>query len=119
MDAARSLARKFGCAVSVSGETDFVTDGARLCFITGGSALMPRVTGMGCSASALVGAFAGSHGGDSMLALIAAMSVMAAAGTEAAKKADGPGTFLPLFLDSLYAMDGALLERGVGIHWDG
>ena len=120
VDAARNLARKFGCAVSVSGEIDLVTDGERLCFITGGSALMPRVTGMGCSASALVGAFAGSCGtGDPMLPLIAGMCVIAAAGTEAAKKAGGPGSFLPLFLDALYAMDGAMLEKGAAIHWDG
>ncbi|MDL2209700.1 hydroxyethylthiazole kinase, partial [Desulfovibrio sp. OttesenSCG-928-O18] len=117
IEAAKSLAFEFGCAVSVSGETDLVTDGRTLCFINGGSALMPRVTGMGCSASALVGAFAGVCGEKgSMLPLVAAMSVMAAAGTEAARTAGGPGTFLPLFLDNLHAMDFAMLERGVAIH---
>ena len=116
VDAARSLALHFGCAVNVSGETDIVTDGHSLCFIHGGSALMPRVTGMGCSASALGGAFAGICGeGKGMQALVAAMSVMAAAGTAAARKAGGPGTFLPLFLDSLYTMDMPMLEAGAVI----
>jgi hydroxyethylthiazole kinase len=116
VDAARNLALTFGCAVSVSGGTDLVTDGHSLCFIDGGSALMPRVTGLGCSASALAGAFAGIRkGGRGMLPLVAAMSVMAAAGTAAARKAGGPGTFLPLFLDNLHAMDMAMLEAGAAI----
>ena len=114
--AAKRLALDFGCTVSVSGETDFVTDGHRLFFIRGGSPLMPRVTGMGCSASALAGAFAGSRDdGDSVLALVATMCVMAAAGTEAARTAGGPGTFLPLFLDCLHAMDLAMLEKGASV----
>ncbi|SBW10425.1 Hydroxyethylthiazole kinase [uncultured delta proteobacterium] len=118
VEAAKSLARQFGCAVSVSGETDLVTDGERLCFIHGGDAIMPRVTGMGCSASALAGAFAGVCNGDRMLALIAAMSVMAAAGFAAARKAAGPGSFRPLFLDALYAMDQAMLEKGAVISYE-
>lgn len=114
--AAGELALRYGCAVSVSGETDIVTDGRSHCLIRGGSALMPRITGMGCSASALAGAFAGADaGGTGMLPLVAAMAVMAAAGTEAAANAAGPGTFLPLFMDGLYAMDAAMLERGAVI----
>lgn len=117
--AARSLALEYGCTVSVSGETDLVTDGRAVCRITGGSPLMPRVTGMGCSASALAGAFAGVCAGEApMLPLVAAMSVMAAAGTEAARNATGPGGFLPRFLDSLYAMDAAMLDRDAAIRFE-
>ena len=115
VDAAKDLALRYGCTVSVSGEADLVTDGVRQCFIHGGSALMPRVTGMGCSASAIAGAFAGTCDKNYMLALIAAMSVMAAAGSDAAERSTGPGTFLPVFFDNLYAMDLALLEKGVSI----
>lgn len=116
LDAARNLALRFGCTVSVSGETDLVTDGRRTCFTHGGSELMPRVTGLGCSASAIAGAFAGSsQARDDMLTLAATMCVMAAAGTEAARHAGGPGTFLPLFLDNLHAMDLVMLEKGTAI----
>jgi len=113
-EAAALLARTYGCSVSVSGETDLITDGRITCRVRGGSPLMPRITGMGCSASALAGAFAAVCP-DHTLALVATMSVMAAAGTEAAPKSKGPGTFLPHFLDALHAMDLAMLERGVGI----
>ncbi len=115
--AAVELAARYGCTVCVSGETDLITDGSSLCRIEGGNALMPRITGMGCTASALAGAFAGAAGnGAGMLPLAAAMSVMAAAGTEAALRAGGPGTFLPLFLDALYGLDPDMLERGAVVH---
>lgn len=118
LDAAKRLAFRFGCMVCVSGETDLITDGKNFCFIRGGSALMPRITGMGCSASALAGAFAGiCEEKPSALPLSAAMSVMAAAGSRAAKQAKGPGTFLPFFLDSLYHMDLSMLEKGASIHY--
>lgn len=116
LKAAETLALRFNCAVSVSGETDIVTDGRNCCFIRGGSAIMPRITGMGCSASALAGAFAAvckERGG--MLPLVSAMTVMAAAGTRAATKAHGPGSFLPHFLDSLYNLNEAGLEKGASI----
>lgn len=115
LKAAETLALRFGCTVSVSGETDIVTDGRARCFIQGGSTIMPRITGMGCSASALAGAFAAVCKGGGMLPLVAAMTVMAAAGSEAAARAHGPGSFLPLFLDSLYSLDEAALERGAVI----
>ena len=115
-EAAGQLALTFGCTVSVSGEVDLVTDGRSICRIRGGSPIMPRVTGMGCSASALAGAFSTVCAQQNhMLSLVATMSVMAAAGTEAALASRGPGTFLPHFLDALYAMDLAMLERGATI----
>ena len=58
LDAAHELARRFGCVVSVSGERDLITDGSADLVVEGGSPLMPLVTGMGCSASAVTGAYA-------------------------------------------------------------
>ena len=115
VDAAKALAARYACTVSVSGEADLVTDGKRLCFIHGGSAIMPRVTGMGCSASAIAGAFAAVCGAERMLPLIATMCVMAAAGADAARRTKGPGTFLPAFLDNLYCMDMTMLEKDAAI----
>jgi len=117
VDAAKTLAIRYACTVSVSGEADLVTDGKRLCFIHGGSAIMPRVTGMGCSASAIAGAFAATGGTDRMLPLIAAMCVMAAAGADAARRTKGPGTFLPVLLDNLYLMDLPMLEKGAAVSY--
>lgn len=103
VDSARFLAERFGCVVSISGERDFITDGERVLAVEGGSPLMPLVTGMGCSASAVTGAYAACA--EPLAAAAAAMAVFASAGACAARKASGPGTFLPHFLDALYEVD--------------
>lgn len=104
LDSARALARRFRCVVSVSGETDVVTDGENVLVVEGGSPLMPLVTGMGCSASAVTGAYAAACE-NRLVAAAAAMAVMASAGEKAGRTAKGPGSFLPAFLDELYLLD--------------
>ena len=100
---ARLLAERFGCVVSISGERDFVTDGETVLVVEGGSPLMPLVTGMGCSAAAVTGAYAACA--EPLTAAAAAMAVFASAGEKSGRLAKGPGTFLPHFLDELYAVD--------------
>ena len=103
VDSARFLASRFSCVVSISGKHDFITDGQTVLMVEGGSPLMPLVTGMGCSASAVTGAYAACAA--PLVAAAASMAVFASAGEKAAAKAAGPGTFLPHFLDELYAVD--------------
>lgn len=103
LDSAHALAARFGCTVSVSGVRDLVTDGKTDLVVEGGSPLMPLVTGMGCSASAITGAYAACT--NSLTAAAAAMAVMASAGEKAGACAKGPGSFLPAFLDELYLLD--------------
>ena len=55
---ARQLSERHGCVVCVSGETDYIIDKRRTAMIKNGHAMMPKVTGLGCTASALCGAFA-------------------------------------------------------------
>lgn len=55
--AAAELAQRYNAVVAVSGIEDLVTDGVQLFIVHGGDRLMTRVTGMGCSATALVAAF--------------------------------------------------------------
>ena len=111
VDSALLLAERFACVVSISGERDFITDGERTLMVEGGSALMPLVTGMGCSASAVTGAYAACA--DPLTAAAAAMAVFASAGEKAGKIAKGPGTFLPHFLDELYGVDAEDAARRV------
>src|SRR5690606_3822117 len=57
LDAARQLQHRFGAVVAVTGATDYVVaDGATI-RIDNGHPLMARVTGLGCTATALCGAF--------------------------------------------------------------
>src|SRR5690606_40989031 len=44
------------CVVAVTGATDYVTDGTRVVSVTSGHPMMAKVTALGCTASALIGA---------------------------------------------------------------
>ncbi len=110
VDAARCLAESFGCAVCVSGPTDYVVSPGGAWMILNGHPLMPRVTGLGCTATALCGAFAAVQP-DRLRATVAAMAVMGIAGEIAAARSQGPGSMQVNFLDALYSLDGGEVRR--------
>jgi hydroxyethylthiazole kinase len=97
------LSNAYGCAVSISGEVDIIVRGADVIRVSNGHPLMPKVTGLGCTASAVTGAFAAVNP-DSLLAAAEAMAVMGIAGEMAAEKSEGPGSFQMRFLDALHAI---------------
>lgn len=103
LDVALSLARQFRCVVSMSGATDLVVDGERVLRIHNGSPLMTRVTGLGCTASALTGAFLAVNP-DPLQAAAHAMAVMGVAGEIAAGLSAGPGSLQVAFLDVLHSL---------------
>ncbi len=101
--AARTLSMKHACAVVVSGETDLVTESGAKVRVLGGSALMPRVTGLGCTATAICAAFAAVNKNPLEAALHASIT-MKIAGEMAEAKASGPGTLQLHLYDALYNM---------------
>lgn len=102
-DAAYELSKQYGCAVSISGEIDVITNGNETIKIANGHPLMPRVTGLGCTASALTGAFVAVNS-SAVHAAAHAMAVMGIAGEIAAEKSTGPGTLQLHFYDALYQL---------------
>lgn len=105
---AAALALATGCTVAVTGEVDVVTDGRRTLLIEGGHPLMGRVTGLGCTATALVAACAAVEQ-DPVLATAAGLAALGAAGKAAAEVARGPGSLQVALLDMLYSLDRAVL----------
>jgi hydroxyethylthiazole kinase len=103
LEAARMLVGRFGSVVSVSGPIDHIVGTAALLRVANGDPLMPRVTGLGCTASALTAAFAAVNPSP-FLAAVHAMAVMGIAGEMAAEGASGPASFQVRFLDALYAL---------------
>ena len=101
LEAAKRLAIQSGAVVVISGETDYITDGHVVHTVEGGSPIMTSVTGMGCTATALTGAFAAVCE-DAMTAAVAAMAVMSEVGERAAAQARGNGSMQMHFLDELY-----------------
>lgn len=98
---ASQLAQELGCTVSVSGETDVITNGTDTMRCANGHAWMPKVTGLGCTASALTGAFLAVND-DPLTAAAHAMAVMGICGEIAAAKSAGPGTLQLHFYDALF-----------------
>ena len=107
LPAARELAQRSGAVVAVTGAVDYVTDGQRDWAIEGGSPLMTRVVGTGCALSAVVAAFCALPG-DRLDNAATACRVMSHCGGLAARKAGGPGSFTPAFLDALYQLRGGM-----------
>lgn len=101
---ARRLAGQYGCVVSMSGAIDVIVCRDATVRVANGHPIMPRVTGLGCAASALTGAFAAVNP-SAYEAAVHAMIVMGIAGEIAGERAAGPGTFWVQFLDALYALE--------------
>jgi hydroxyethylthiazole kinase len=101
LDDARELSRSAGCVVSVSGSTDLIVQGDTVSRIANGHPMMAKVTGMGCTASAITAAFAAVNPSPFHAAAYA-MAVMGIAGEMAAEHSAGPGSFQLNFLDALY-----------------
>lgn len=106
---ATALAKETGATVVVSGAVDVVTDGERLERIPYGHPLMGRVTGMGCTATAILGAFA-TVIPDMFLAASCGMAVMGIAGEIAGKTARGTGSMQMEFLDALTRLSDADID---------
>ena len=101
VESAKQLAELTGSVVVISGATDYITDGTRVETVSNGSCLMTRVTAMGCTASSMIGAFAGINP-DPFEAALHGMVVMGVCGEHAVAKKAAPGSLMINFLDELY-----------------
>ena len=113
-DAAIVLARELDTTLAITGEVDLVTDGARIYMVYNGHELMGYVTGTGCTATALIGAFLAVDK-DSVDAATTALAYFGLAGEKGAESAKAPGSFQVALLDALFAIDGEALEKGARI----
>jgi hydroxyethylthiazole kinase len=97
------LSQELGVPVAITGAVDFITDGHRVVRVANGHPLMGRVTGTGCGATAIIGAFAGLDA-DPVSAGATALAYYGLAGETAAAGAAGPGSFMIRFIDALHAL---------------
>ncbi len=109
LEEARELSISRQCVISVSGPTDLIVARDSLIRISNGHPMMPRITGLGCTATALTGAFAAVNPSP-FQAAAHAMAVMGIAGEMAAEHAVGPGSFQMHFLDALYLLQKSDVE---------
>ncbi|WP_185113877.1 hydroxyethylthiazole kinase [Chryseobacterium indologenes] len=98
---AQFLAEQYHTTVCISGETDIILNGKQEVLIKNGHPMMTKVTGLGCSATALTGAFAGIQE-DKVIATAGAMALIGISGELAARESKGPGSLQANLLDKLY-----------------
>jgi hydroxyethylthiazole kinase len=97
---AKAFATRSGLTVVVSGATDIVTDGRRVLLVENGHKMMGGISGTGCMAASVTGAFA-AESGDTVLAAAAALAAFGIAGERAAAVARGPYSFKVALFDEL------------------
>ncbi|KAJ5207374.1 thiamine phosphate synthase superfamily [Penicillium cf. griseofulvum] len=103
---ARDLARRERNVVLLTGATDYLSDGERVIAVENGHPYLGQVTGTGCAIGTISGCFLAAHRSDRLLAVLSGILMYEIAAENAAAKeyVRGPGSFLPAFVDELYAI---------------
>jgi thiamine-phosphate diphosphorylase/hydroxyethylthiazole kinase len=106
VDIVRSLAKRERNVVLMTGKVDILSDGARTVVIENGHEYLGNITGSGCTLGTTIASFLAVYKEDKLLAALAGILVFEIAAEKAAVRDDvrGPGTFVPAFLDELYAI---------------
>jgi hydroxyethylthiazole kinase len=107
---ALEAARALGTVVAVTGPIDHVSDGQAVNAVANGHELLGTVTGTGCMATAITGGFLGVRGDDPLAAATGALVAFGVAGEDAARMAEGPGSFHMALYDALYHLDAETLD---------
>lgn len=121
IDAAIQLSAQTGAVVCVSGATDVIVYQGKLVALKNGGPMMAKVTGMGCTATALIAAYCAVNA-DYYEATVTAMALMGICGEKAGRLANGPGSLQMHFLDLLATITKAqftevlkMEERNAGV----
>ncbi|WP_394757156.1 hydroxyethylthiazole kinase [Rhodoferax sp.] len=115
LDAAQALVQRTQGVVCVSGPVDHIlAANRRWAQLSNGHAWMTRITGVGCSATALIGAFCAVQP-DAWRATVAAMALLGVVGEVAAEKVmaagGGVGSLQMALLDQLQLLDQRTFEQ--------
>lgn len=103
----RALASREQAIVVMTGKTDLVSDGDRVFAIDNGHEYLGMITGTGCTLGTTISAMVAAwYDQDRLAAVLAGILLFEIAAEMAAQKGsvEGPGSFVPAFLDSLYQL---------------
>lgn len=112
LNSAKALALQTNAVVVISGETDYITNGATVETVKNGNPMMAKVTGMGCTATAIVGAFSAVNK-NLLEAAAHGMAVMGITGEIAASISKGNGSLQINFLDTLFNLDEEAIRKNI------
>lgn len=96
-------------AVAVSGPEDLITDGRSIAYSAGGSPLMTKITGGGCSLGGVMAVYLAVT--DPFTAAVTATAAYNAAGMFAESNTTAPASFKVAFIDALYENSAAIVAE--------
>ena len=111
---ASALARGHDTVVAITGKRDIVSDGVRVMGVDNGHIMLKTITGTGCMATTMVGAFCAIEK-DYLIATTAALACYGLAAERAARLSKGPGSFRSALLDAIYHLTPAQVRTGVKV----
>jgi hydroxyethylthiazole kinase len=114
VEAVRECARTTGAVVAMTGEVDLVADERQVFFVENGTPMMGVLSGTGCMAASVTGAFA-AVSDDPVKAAVAALAVFGIAGEHAAARSSGPYSFRTALFDAMYALTPDDLAAGAKV----
>ena len=111
------LAQELDTTLAITGPVDLITDESRVIRVANGHPLMAYVTGTGCTATAIIGAFLAVDD-DPVSATATALAYFGLAGEVAGNNASAPGSFMVQMIDALYNITPQDLKAGCKIEAD-
>ena len=115
LDGAIQLSKELNNTVVVSGETDYIVTRNKVSSVNNGREIMSKVTGMGCTATSVIGASVAVED-DVHEAAVFSMALMGVAGEIAESKSIGPGSFQISFLDTLSSVSSKIISDNARIN---
>ena len=112
---AKAFSSRTGAVVAITGATDIITDGTRVCCISNGHPMMSKITGSGCMLSAMTTAFVVANPGQVFEAVCTAVIAMGLCGELAYDRLsvlDGNSTFRNYLIDAVYRLIPRQLKEG-------
>lgn len=110
VEIAKKLADKENLTVVITGKEDIVSDGKDSLVCKNGHELMSKFVGTGCMAASVIGAFAAVEK-NCTSASVSALCCFGIAGEQAAKTAQGPGSYKVNFFDEIYRLNKDSIEK--------
>jgi hydroxyethylthiazole kinase len=107
-----AVVEKTSTTIALTGKNDVICNNSGRAVVSNGSAVMDRITAMGCALTALAIGFM-SVEQNHRLATTSALAFFALSGEQAEQRSAGPGTFVPHFLDALSSLSASTIEKGV------
>ncbi|OPZ42738.1 MAG: Hydroxyethylthiazole kinase [Euryarchaeota archaeon ADurb.BinA087] len=98
----------------MTGEIDVVSDGRRTFLVANGTPMMGNLSGTGCMAASVTGAFA-AISDDTTTAAVAALAAFGLAGERAMEGCFGPYSFRMALFDAMYRLGAADLAAGAKV----